>query len=202
MSRIAAGLVLGCAALGMVAYGCSMPRSFPSASGSQGLSADSPPLPQVITQAMNYAHKAIAPKTAMVFNLPVETNAAAWTTYERMLEPAKPMCPGDAKVWTVRQARIDGSVAQVDIECPTRDGFYQLITVHMKDASAGIGYKPEYIQYWRIPVKDPVCNTPADVVARNCKGKTPIETPDATVAPSAGAGKPPVSGAKTEEPNK
>jgi hypothetical protein len=76
----------------------------------------------------------------------------------------------------------------------------------MKDASAGIGYKPEYIQYWRIPVKDPVCNTPAEVVARHCKSKTPIETPDASltpaVAPSAGAGKPPVSGTKTEEPNK
>lgn len=155
-------------ALALVAAGCSVPRSFPSASGNNGLSADGPPLPQVITSAVKYAHQQIAPASPLVVNLPAEVNTAAWAAYERMYAPGKSMCPGDTGVWTVRQARIDGSIAQVDIEYPTRDGFYQLVTVHMTNASAGVGYKPEYLQYYRIPVKDPVCNTPVEVVERNC----------------------------------
>ena len=49
------------------------------------------------------------------------------------------MCPGDTAVWTVRQVRIDGSKAQVEIEYPSRDGFYQTVTVHMSGATGGFG---------------------------------------------------------------
>lgn len=213
-SRGMIGALLAIAAAALIAAGCSLPRSFPSASGNNGLSADSPPLPEVITHAVLFAHKSIAPKSTLIFNLPAEVNSSAWQTYERMLAPGKPMCPTDRAVYTVRQARIDGSLAQVDIEYPARDGFYQLVTVHMKDASAGIGYRPEYLQYWRIPVNDPVCHTPQAVLDRICPGAKAVVpasattlTPTTSTANAPTASKPSTAAtssgaAKTEEPNK
>jgi hypothetical protein len=78
------------------------------------------------------------------------------------------MCPGDTAVWTVRQVRIDGSKAQVEIEYPSRDGFYQTVTVHMSGATGGFGYKPNFLQYWKVPVKDPLCQQPLNVVEKQC----------------------------------
>jgi hypothetical protein len=113
-------------------------------------------------------------------------NVPAFSTYERGLAPGKPMCPGDTNVWTVRQARIDGSKAQVDIEYPSRDGFYQTVTVHLGGASGGFDYKPSYLQYWKVPVKDPVCTQPIEVVERTC-GKAAADELRARRAASAPA---------------
>lgn len=157
--------VLGTAAL---VAGCSAPRTWPSLTSDPGLSADSPPLPQLVTSALLYAHAQIDPSGKLIYNLPQEMNLPAWPTYERLLQEGKPMCPGDRGVWTVRQARVDGGKAQVDIEFPSRDGFYQTVTVHMRGESAGFGYKPDYLQYWKIPVKDPVCQQPISVVEKLC----------------------------------
>jgi hypothetical protein len=71
-------------------------------------------------------------------------------------------------VWTVRQVRIDGGIAQVDIEYPSREGMYQSATVHLKGASAGFEYKADYLQYWKLAVKDPVCQQPLSVVEKAC----------------------------------
>ena len=38
----------------------------------------------------------------------------------------------------------------------------------MRGASAGIDYKPAYLQYWKVPVKEPVCQQPIEVVERAC----------------------------------
>ena len=152
----------------MLVSGCSAPRTWPSVSGSPGISADTPPLPQVVVSALKYAHQEIAKDTPLIYNLPAEINLGAWKTFERDLAPAKAMCPGDTHVWTVRQARIDGSKAQVDVEYPSRDGFYQTVTVHMQGATGGFDYKPAFLQYWKIPVKDPVCQQPLAVVERLC----------------------------------
>ncbi len=210
-SRCALPVVAGCAASALLlwAAACSAPRTFPSPSGDPGFSADSPPLPQVITDALVFAHREIAPRTPLVYNLPAETNEPAWPTYERMLAPARPMCPGDTGVWTVELARIDGGKAQVDLQYPSRDGFYQRATVHLTGATAGVGYKPEYVQYWRVPVKDPVCNTPASVQARHC-AKAGVVAPSAAPATSgaqpalkAGAATPAAAPpARTEDPSK
>jgi hypothetical protein len=148
--------------------GCSAPRTWPSVTGDQGISADAPPLPQVVIDALKHAHKEIAGGAPLVYNLPQEINVAAFATYERGLAPGKPMCPGDRDAWTVRQARIDGGKAQVDIEYPTAEGIYQTVTVHLSGASGGIGYRPDYLQFWKVPVKAPTCQTPVPVVERTC----------------------------------
>ena len=147
---------------------CSAPRTWPAVGGAPGISTDTPPLPQVVITAVKFAHEQIAKESPLVYNLPSEMNVAAFPTFERGLAPGKPMCPGDTNVWTVRQARIDGSKAQVDIEYPSRDGFYQSVTVHMDGAAGGFDYKPKYLQYWKVPVKDPVCQQPIEVVERTC----------------------------------
>ena len=147
---------------------CSAPRTWPAVGGAPGMSTDTPPLPQVVISAVKFAHEQIAKESPLVYNLPSEMNVAAFPTFERGLAPGEPMCPGDTNVWTVRQARIDGSKAQVDIEYPSRDGFYQSVTVHMDGAAGGFDYKPKYLQYWKVPVKDPVCQQPIEVVERTC----------------------------------
>ena len=153
---------------GLSLAGCSAPRTWPSVSGDQGISADAPPLPQVVVTALKHAHQEVAPGSALIYNLPEEINVAAFATYERELAPGKPMCPGDTSVWTVRRARIDGSRAQVELEYPARDGIYQTLTVHLQGASAGFGYRADYLQYWKVPVRDPMCQTPVPVVERLC----------------------------------
>jgi len=165
---------------------CSAPRTWPSMGGAPGISTDTPPLPQVVISAVKFAHEQIAKDSPLVYNLPSEMNVAAFSTFERGLAPGKPMCPGDTNVWTVRQARIDGSKAQVDIEYPSRDGFYQTVTVHLGGASGGFDYKPSYLQYWKVPVKDPVCTQPIEVVERMC-GKAAADELRARRAASAPA---------------
>lgn len=177
MQGLATGMRTGCgrtlamiALLGAVSTvgACSAPRTWPSMSGSPGISADTPPLPQVVISALNYAHTEVSKDSPLIYNLPEEINPAAFGTFQRGLAPGKAMCPGDTHVWTVRQARIDGSKAQVDIEYPSRDGFYQTLTVHLQGATGGFDYKPAFIQYWKVPVKDPVCQQPLSIVERLC----------------------------------
>jgi hypothetical protein len=189
--------------------GCSAPRTWPSATGDQGISADAPPLPQVVIAAMKHAHQEIAPGTPLVYNLPQEINLAAFGTYERGLAPGKPMCPSDKDVWTMRQARIDGGKAQVDIEYPTRDGIYQTVTVHLKGATGGFGYKPDYLQFWKVPVKAPVCQTPVAIVEKTCGAEAAAAlkaSRDAAAAASAPAPAPAAAPQATpvtsEEPSK
>ncbi|MBL9141987.1 MAG: hypothetical protein JNK53_08995 [Phycisphaerae bacterium] len=196
---LVAALVCCTGAITLLQGGCSAPRTFPSPSGDHGLSADNPPLPQVITDALKYAHRSVSPDSVLIYNLPVEMNEPAWNAYMRMMGSAKPMCPGDTGVWTVEKARIDGSRAQVDIQYPSRDGFYQRLTVHMTGATAGVGYRCEYVQYWRVPVKDPVCNTPSTVLAKVC-GAGAVGAPNSAAVPSAAPAK--ATAGKTEAPSK
>jgi hypothetical protein len=192
----------------VLAAGCSAPRTWPSVTGESGLSSDAPPLPQVVISALKYAHAQIAKDAPLVYNLPEQINEPAFATFERGLAPGKPMCPGDTNVWTVRSARIDGSKAQVDVEYPSRDGFYQTVTVHLQGASGGFDYKPAYLQYWKVPVKEPACQQPLSVVARTCGAAAADElrARRAAAAPKPAAERPvppaaaPVSGG--EEPSK
>ena len=209
-SFVAASLAACALGVALSLAGCSAPRTWPSVTGEQGISADAPPLPQVVMDALKHAHKEIAPGAPLVYNLPQEINLAAFGTYERGLAPGKPMCPGDRDVWTVRQARIDGSKAQVDIEYPSRDGFYQTVTVHLQGATGGFDYRPAYLQYWKVPVKDPVCQQPLAVVERTCGADAAaadeLRARRAAAAPKPAAERPvppaaaPVSGG--EEPSK
>lgn len=197
-----ASLAAAAAVAGTLAA-CSAPRTWPSVGGAPGMSTDTPPLPQVVISALGFAHEQIAKDSPLVYNLPSEMNVAAFPTFERGLAPGKPMCPGDTNVWTVRQARIDGSKAQVDIDYPSRDGFYQSVTVHLDGAAGGFDYKPSYLQYWKVPVKDPVCQQPIEVVERTC-GKAAADELRARRAASEPAAQPPratpVAGG--EEPTK
>jgi hypothetical protein len=214
-SRASGRAAFASAALGAVAAlhllgGCSAPRTWPSVTGEGAISADAPPLPQVVISALKYAHGQIAKDSPLVYNLPEQINEPAFATFERGLAPGKPMCPGDTNVWTVRSARIDGSKAQVDIEYPSRDGFYQTVTVHLQGASAGFDYKPAHLQYWKVPVKEPSCQQPLSVVSRLCGAEAADQLRARRAAaapqPAADAGKPapptavPASGA--EEPSK
>jgi hypothetical protein len=205
--------ICAAAGVGLLAAGsaCSAPRTWPSASGNQGISADAPPLPQVVIAAVKHAHQEIAPGTPLVYNLPQEINLAAFGTYERGLAPGKPMCPADKDVWTVRQARIDGGKAQVDIEYPARDGIYQTVTVHLRGASGGFGYKPDYLQFWKVPVKAPVCQTPVPIVEKSCGAEAAAALKAARDAAAAAASPVPAPAAATpptatpvssEEPSK
>jgi hypothetical protein len=168
-AALAAGAALAALA------GCSAPRTWPSVGARPGFSADTPPMPQVVVDSLKYAHAQIAKDSPLVYNLPEEMNPPAFAAFERGLAPGKPMCPGDTNVWTVRKVRIDGSNAQVDIEYPSRDGFYQTVTVHMRGASAGIDYKPAYLQYWKVPVKEPHCQQPIEVVERACGAEAALK---------------------------
>ena len=208
-SSIALASLAACALGAAVSLaGCSAPRTWPSVTGEQGISADAPPLPQVVVDALKHAHKEIAPGAPLVYNLPQEINLAAFATYERALAPGKPMCPGDRDVWTVRQARIDGGKAQVDIEYPTPEGIYQTVTVHLSGATGGIGYRPDYVQFWKVPVKAPACQTPVPVVERACgepaahKLRAEREAASAAAAPAAGNPAPPKAAAGGDEPTK
>jgi hypothetical protein len=207
MMKVTSATALSLAAVALA--GCSAPRTWPSATGDQGISADAPPLPQVVIAAMKHAHQEIAPGTPLVYNLPQEINLAAFGTYERGLTPGKPMCPSDKDVWTMRQARIDGGKAQVDIEYPTRDGIYQTVTVHLKGATGGFGYKADYLQFWKVPVKAPVCQTPVAIVEKTCGAEAAAALKASRDAAAAAAVPPPAPAAAqtatpvaSEEPSK
>ena len=167
---------------------CATMATYPPTAGSGGVTATQPPLPQIMASALRYAQQRGNPNAPLVFNLPPRTLQAAWDDVAKRLgDGARAMTEGDKEAFTVRQLRLNGGQAEVDIVYPSPEGVFQIMTVHLEGAF-GVDYRPMYTQRWLIPSKAQTFNPPiAGPFAEPGKNFGPAEMED-PVAPATDAG--------------
>lgn len=175
--------------------GCAATATYPPTAGNATVTGNTPPLPQVMSSALRYAQQRGNPNEQLVFNLPPNTLQSAWDDVARRLgDGCRAMTAQDKDAYTVRQVRINGGKAEVDIVYPSPEGVYQIMTVHL-EGGFGTDYRPMYVQRWLIPSKQQVFNPPAPGPwSDSPSGSVPSEIEDPTAdsraaAPAAPAAK-------------
>lgn len=142
--------------------GCAASMTYPEYAGAPKADPSLQPMPNLMADALKFAHQRTAPEQELVYNLPPMTPVQVWKGVEKRIGVGRPMTVGDTHVWSVRQVRLSGARAEVDVVYPT-EGIYQLATVHFVGSTAQ-PYYPTMLQFWLVPVDAPTCNTPLAVV--------------------------------------
>ncbi len=159
-----------------MSLGCTPAMTFPSYPGAKQPDPGLPPMPEIMADALAFAHKRLAPNTELVFNLPPGVYPNTWTRIG-VICGGRPMQPGDTNVFSISQVRYTGPRAEVDIVYPAKN-LWQVATVTLK-GSAGEAFYPQYLQTWMVPTDAPICNTPDQHRADAPSPETPVETPAA-----------------------
>lgn len=175
-AAVAACLCVVGAALSL---GCTPAMTFPAYPGAKQPDPGLPPMPEIMADALAFAHKRLAPNTELVFNLPPGVYPNTWTRIATICG-GRPMQPGDANVFSISQVRYTGPRAEVDIVYPAKN-LWQVATVTLK-GSAGEAFYPQYLQTWMVPTDAPICNTPDQHRADAPSPEAPVATPAAAPA--------------------
>ncbi|MEY3027763.1 MAG: hypothetical protein RL136_410 [Planctomycetota bacterium] len=145
--------------LAVVPAACTAMSTYPPVDGKTVSTPNVSPGPEVMAGAIKEAHRLTAPNTDIVFNLPPGLGENTWNRVAYLLpDSARAMEPGDEGVYSVKQIRIQGGSAEVDVVYPER-GVYQLMTVKF----AGGPLTPWTVAWtyrWMIPAEKPTPNDP------------------------------------------
>lgn len=161
LAVVLAGLLFAGVSLQMV--GCSAAMTYPEYPGAPKADPSLQPLPNLMADAITFVHGRVCAGSEVVFDLPPNTPKQVWRVVAKRLGNGRVMREGDKAVLYVRQVRLSGGRAEVDVVYPA-DGIYQLATVHFTGAT-GQPFYPKMLQLWLVPTDTPVCNTPPEVVA-------------------------------------
>jgi hypothetical protein len=98
------------------------------------------------------------------------------------------MAEGDKDAFTVKQVRLNGGKAEVDVVYPSPEGVYQIMTVHLEGAF-GADYRPMFVQKWLIPAKAQPFNPPvggpwAETPSESGPGEVEDPTSSSRAAPA------------------
>ncbi|MSR69398.1 MAG: hypothetical protein EXS17_03535 [Phycisphaerales bacterium] len=161
-------LTAGCVALSVVLGlpGCTSTMTYPEFPGAPKADPSLQPMPNLMGDALKFAHQNIAPATEIVYNLPPTTPVQVWRLVGKRIGVGRPMVSTDTSAWTVRQVRLSGGKAEVDVVYPTAaqpSGIMQLATVHFT-GSAGQTFYPTILQMWLVPTDAPACTTPQAII--------------------------------------
>ena len=179
-----------CATVVLALSACASTATYPPTAGRATVTGNTPPLPQVMASALRYAQQRGNPNMAMVFNLPPETLQSAWNDVgNRLGDGARAMKEGDKEAFTVKQVRLNGGKAEVDVVYPSPEGVYQIMTVHLEGAF-GADYRPMFVQKWLIPAKAQAFNPPvggpwAETPTESAPGEIEDPTASSRQAPAA-----------------
>lgn len=158
-----AGLTLALMTVALLPLGaCTSTMTYPEYPGAPKADPSFQPMPNLMGDALAFAHQRIAPGTELVFNLPPNTPVQVWRNAAKRMESTRAMTATDTKAWTVSQVRLSGGHAEVDVIYPT-EGIYQMATVHFTGAT-GQPFYPTLLQLWLIPVAAPTSNAPQAVI--------------------------------------
>jgi hypothetical protein len=151
-----------CATVVFALSACAATATYPPTAGKATVTGNTPPLPQVMASSLRYAQQRGNPNAVMVYNLPPDTLSTAWDDVGRRLgDGSRPMKESDKDAFTVKQVRLNGGKAEVDIVYPSPEGVYQIMTVHLEGAF-GADYRPMFVQKWLIPARAQAYNPPAN----------------------------------------
>ena len=142
--------------------GCTAVMTYPSYPGAAKADPSMQPMPDLMADALKFAHQRLAPTTELVVNLPPTTPKQVWRGVIKRDQPCRPMGPSDSRAWSVQQVRLSGGTAEVDVVYPT-ESIFQLATVHFTGAT-GQPFYPTQLQLWLVPVTAPTMTAPEAVL--------------------------------------
>jgi hypothetical protein len=147
--------------IALLLAGCAATATYPPTAGRATVTGNTPPLPQVMASSLRYAQQRGNPNMPIVFNLPPMTLQSAWDDVgKRLGDGCRPMAADDKDAFTVRQVRVNGGKAEVDIVYPSPEGVFQIMTVHL-EGGFGSDYRPMFVQRWLVPASAQAFNPPA-----------------------------------------
>jgi len=147
------------ALLAAAPFACTAMSTYPPVDGKPISTPNVSPGPEVMAAAIKEAHRVTAPNSELVFNLPAGLAENTWNRVAYLLpEKARAMEPGDEFVYSVKQIRIMGGTAEVDVVYPEK-GVYQLMTVKVNGGPLA-GWSVAWAYRWLLPEQKPTPNDP------------------------------------------
>ena len=153
------GSLAACILLSVLPAACTAMSTYPPVDGKPVSTPNVSPGPEVMAGAIREAARQVAPGTTIVFNLPAGLSENTWNRVAFLLpETARAMEPEDEEVFSVKQLRIFGGTAEVDVVYRER-GVYQLMTVKL-NGGAIAGWSVAWAYRWLLPEQKPTPNDP------------------------------------------
>ena len=149
------GPLTACVLLAVLPAACAAVSTYPPVAGRPVNTPSVSPGPEVMAGAIKEAHRVTAPGTDIVFNLPAGLPENTWNRVAYLLPNS---APGDENVYSVKQLRISGGTAEVDVVYP-EGGVYQLMTVKFNGGPLA-AWTVAWHYRWLIPTEKPVMNDP------------------------------------------
>ena len=153
------GSLAACILLSVLPAACTAMSTYPPVDGKPVSTPTVSPGPVVMAGAIREAARQVAPGTTIVFNLPAGLSENTWNRVAFLLpDTARAMEPEDEEVFSVKQLRIFGGTAEVDVVYRER-GVYQLMTVKL-NGGAIAGWSVAWAYRWLLPEQKPTPNDP------------------------------------------
>ncbi|MEI6878233.1 MAG: hypothetical protein WCL33_04250, partial [Planctomycetota bacterium] len=89
-------------AVALVLSGCAATMTYPEYAGAPKADPSLQPLPNLMADALKFAHQRTSPEQELVYNLPPTTPVQVWTGVGKRLGIGRPMTAGDTHVWSIR----------------------------------------------------------------------------------------------------
>ena len=153
------GSLAACILLAVLPAACTAMSTYPPVDGKPVSTPNVSPGPEVMAGAIREAARQVAPGKPIVFNLPAGLAEHTWNRVAFLLpDTARAMEPEDEEVFSVKQLRISGGTAEVDVVYRDR-GVYQLMTVKLNGGPLA-GWSVAWAYRWLLPEQKPTPNDP------------------------------------------
>jgi len=135
---------------------CAPWSTYPPVEGSKEVvNGNFEPIPELMAEAITYAHFRQRPEGEIAINLPARARPSVYDRVIGQLDlPARPMTTPGEPAYTIEQVRVRGNLAEVDIIYPTRAGGLESATYMLRHELVG-GFYVDEARVWRVPVQQP-----------------------------------------------
>jgi hypothetical protein len=148
-------MLVGAIAAAFICAGCTPWATYPPVEGSVDMSSSSlSPIPELMAEAIWYAHARDGRGDEIVFNLPEGTPQDVYGRIQKRLEGGRPMREIDEPAYHVVEVRVRTVDSEVDVIHPDNDGNPQQITIAFRQ-NLLTGFRVERVRVWRYHVEAP-----------------------------------------------
>lgn len=153
------GSLAACLLLAVLPAACTAMSTYPPVAGKPVSTPNVSPGPEVMAGAIREAHRQISPSGPLVYNLPDGLSEHTWNRVAFLLpDHARAMEADDEDVYSVKQLRLSGGTAEVDVVY-REQGVYQLMTVKLNGGPL-TSWSVAWAYRWLLPEQKPTPNDP------------------------------------------
>jgi hypothetical protein len=155
MNRMTRLVLIAGAIVGAWAAGCAPYATHPRLEGSMQVTGPRVyPVPELMAQAIRFAHDHYCRGQEYVINLPWDMTPEVYRDVIGILGSGRPMRePGEA-AFHVQAVRVRGVEAEVDLIYPQSGGHHEMVTIYMKRGIIA-RYDVQDTRLWRVRISPP-----------------------------------------------